>query len=167
MKSRFVFATSLCLYCFFSFPPISAQDPNRSVGTCHSSLNQWIESIAGLHGSEDENLKTQKTSFKDGSFWLIDSTPSKNWDWYLLHPQKKDKLCLTLKTGAFGTKTVEKGRRQVVISKARGSGDFPTREITFVRDRGESVFQPRKCVEIRFREKRPVRKRVSCISFLE
>ncbi len=170
MKSRFVFATSLGLSCIITFHSISAKDPNdqnQFEGTCRSSLNQWIESIAGLRGSEDENIKTQKSSFRDGSFWLIDSTPSKNWDWYLLQPQSKNKLCLIFHTNAFQVRTIERGKHRMIFSKVRGSGNFPSREIDFVFERKNQTFQPRRCSEIRFREGRSFRKKVSCFSFLE
>ncbi|RHX84386.1 hypothetical protein [Leptospira stimsonii] len=170
MKSRFVFATSLGLSCIFTFHSISAKDPNDQnpfEGTCRSSLNQWIKSIAGLPGSEDENLKTQKSSFRDGSFWLIDSTPSKNWDWYLLQPQRENKLCLIFQTNAFQVRTSERGKRRMIFSKIRGSGNFPSREIDFVFEKKNKTFQPRKCVEIRFQEEQSIRKRVPCFSFLE
>ncbi|AOP34646.1 hypothetical protein A0128_12770 [Leptospira tipperaryensis] len=169
MKLRFVSAmmTVSCCLCLWKPFPLSAQNQNGFVGTCYSSLDQWIESIAGPKGNEDENLKIKKTTFSDGSFWLIDFTPSKNSDWYLLQPRKKDKLCLTLQTTAFQVRTIENGKRQTVISKIQGSGNFPMREITYLRDYRETVFQSKNCVEIRFQEERSVRKQVSCFSFLE
>ncbi|MBM9578832.1 hypothetical protein JWG45_16935 [Leptospira sp. 201903070] len=169
MKPRFVFPlmTVSCFLFLWKPGPLPAQNPNGFVGTCYSSLNQWIESIGGPTGSRDENLKTKKTTFSDGSFWLIDSTPSKNRDWYLLQPVKKEKFCLTLQTTAFQIRTIENGKRQKVISKIQGSGNFPMREITYLRDGGETVFQSKNCVEIRSRETKFFRKKVSCVSFLE
>ncbi|MBM9501414.1 hypothetical protein JWG44_14255 [Leptospira sp. 201903071] len=164
MKLRFVFRILVLLTGFHS---LFAQRSDGPIGKCYPSLNEWIESIAGPNGFEDENIKIQKTSFTDGSFWLIDSTPSKNRDWYLLRPQKKEKLCLILQTSAFQIRTIEKGKQRMILSKIQGSGNFPMREITFVSDFGETIFQPKNCVEIVFHGKKIVRKKFSCASFLE
>lgn len=137
------------------------------LGTCYSSPEKFIERVFGKEALLDENLRIQKAPRFPGSYWIVDSTSSKN-DWrYLLELSLTGEFCFTLQTIAFQVTEKIKGKSRIVFVKTRGSGDLPSLEIHYIRNPEETSFHRNSCAEVSFRKGRIFRKPISCENILE
>ncbi|RHX77700.1 hypothetical protein DLM76_11700 [Leptospira yasudae] len=155
---RFVFVVLL------AYTGIGAEEP--IVGNCYSSVNGFIESVYGTQGLNDENVRIHEAIRFSGSFWVVDVTPSKNSERFLLQPSASGEFCLTLSTVALQITEKKRGNTQIVFAKTQPSGNIPALEIYYIRKPKDTRFRIRSCSEISYSDGSSVSRPISCRNVL-
>lgn len=136
---------------------------HRLMGKCWPTPRDFVVALLGAAALEDENIHTDPAKpLRDGSTWVVDQTPTTNYDWYLLQPGAGGQLCMTLFVPSASDVTLSK-RGSALEARSGAQGD-PSVAVRFVRPRGSERFQPVACVEQRSSEdrRRWLRRTVPC-----
>ncbi|TGK28822.1 hypothetical protein EHQ12_06445 [Leptospira gomenensis] len=153
-----------CVCFLFLFVYALFGGESKSIGeSCFSGLEEFARNVSFPLGESDETLKIRNSILGDSYVWLVDFTPSKNSDYYLLRKLRTGKYCPVLKTKGYEIKERKRGSRETVTVKVRGSGTISALELSYVLDRDETSFRLYSCAEIRIVRSGNARKfRIDC-----
>lgn len=154
------FCRAVNLFSLLLLTTASFADP--AVDSCHSTVNGFVESVYGIQGLQDEKVRIQEAIRFPGSFWVVDVTPSKNSERFLLQPSRSGEFCLTLFTVALQVTEQIRGNTQIVFAKTQPSGNIPALEIYYIRKPKDRNFRVRSCSEISYSYGSAVSRSISC-----